>query len=782
MTAQAQTVATGHTVISGNAVVGVSSAQVFTYYVDSSGGADSNAGTIVAPWQTIAKVNGTTLTSGQSVAFKRGGLWREQLTHNVGNVTYGAYGAGVAPIITGADIFGSWTMESVTYPLGHDFTTDATGDQPTSWWMFQDASSPALDGSTNGNDIPWLSGSCSRSGSYPAGFGTAGIYSLNTPFGCYVQTLGYTSLSANFPFKAATTAATVGGWVYLVAGSNAYQTIANFGDGTTRGWRFRIGGTANQIQVLIANAAVLSANAAYTTSGWHHIAFRWNGTNRAGAGGSNEKSLWIDGVKQTNVSTSGGVVLTTSADSLTFNGTSIATTNWDEWFVAPAPYTDEEIQEIYQYGLTYPGGATGTFTDYYATAAVQPYFVVDNGTALAPASGLAPLPAGAFYYDSGTSRLHIRLAGDVAPSGHTIEASQRTRPLGNGSIANITVQDLDLRMSNGYGMIFADHLTMQRCSISYTYGLAVLVAGGFSIVNGSTISHAQAGGVQLAGGSNVVSNNTLTYTADLYPGQMLSGGYPGGIIVTWPGVYDDGTTIFGNVVHDTNGVYPYSHGMYVGQDASNVTIHDNTVYSSIAGSDISARFNGGSIYNNTLYSSTLAGIGVVQNLARPIAITIHHNLIYGNHYGIAESEDTPGAATVDLKIYNNTFYQQSLTVGGNAPLEMQLVDNLTSVEIKNNIFYALNAKNILWSVSQAAMTIDHNIYYRSDSSTGTFYYNGVEQDYSWWAANVDSSPFTDPLLTSPTADFTLQGSSPAIATGVYIAGVSTASPPNIGAK
>jgi hypothetical protein len=41
----------------------------------------------------------------------------------------------------------------------------------------------------------------------------------------------------------------------------------------------------------------------------------------------------------------------------------------------------------------------------------------------------------------------------------------------------------------------------------------------------------------------------------------------------------------------------------------------------------------------------------------------------------------------------------------------------------------------------------------------------------------------DPLFTNPAAgDFTLQAGSPAIGAGVYIAGVSTSNPPNIGAK
>jgi parallel beta-helix repeat protein len=83
--------------------------ETFTYYVDSTDGSDSNPGTQADPWKTIAKVNSTTLTPGQSVGFKRGGLWRETLqpgqSGTAGNpITFGAYGAGANPIVSGADI------------------------------------------------------------------------------------------------------------------------------------------------------------------------------------------------------------------------------------------------------------------------------------------------------------------------------------------------------------------------------------------------------------------------------------------------------------------------------------------------------------------------------------------------------------------------------------------------------------------------------------------------------------------------------------------------------
>jgi hypothetical protein len=90
----------------------------FTYYVDSVNGADSNPGTLAAPWQMIAKVNSTTLLPGQSVAFKAGDVWREQLVVSSSGkaaspIIFGAYGIGAPPVIDGADLVLTWTSSSL---------------------------------------------------------------------------------------------------------------------------------------------------------------------------------------------------------------------------------------------------------------------------------------------------------------------------------------------------------------------------------------------------------------------------------------------------------------------------------------------------------------------------------------------------------------------------------------------------------------------------------------------------------------------------------------------
>ena len=98
------------------------------YYVDQTYGNDAWPGTLAlptptanpanGPWRTIAKVNASTFVAGDAILFKRGEIWREQLTvpssGSTGTpITFGAYGTGTdKPLITGADLLTRWSAES----------------------------------------------------------------------------------------------------------------------------------------------------------------------------------------------------------------------------------------------------------------------------------------------------------------------------------------------------------------------------------------------------------------------------------------------------------------------------------------------------------------------------------------------------------------------------------------------------------------------------------------------------------------------------------------------
>lgn len=80
-----------------------------TYYV-SNNGSDNNTGrTTSSAWRTISKINGQSFSPGDNILFERGDTWREQLTipssgSADNHITFGAYGTGADPIISGSDV------------------------------------------------------------------------------------------------------------------------------------------------------------------------------------------------------------------------------------------------------------------------------------------------------------------------------------------------------------------------------------------------------------------------------------------------------------------------------------------------------------------------------------------------------------------------------------------------------------------------------------------------------------------------------------------------------
>jgi hypothetical protein len=80
------------------------------YYVDATGGNDSNDGlTSGTPWRTLAKVRVATFVPGDTIALKRGESWTDGLTINQSGtaghpITFTAYGIGALPKIDGANL------------------------------------------------------------------------------------------------------------------------------------------------------------------------------------------------------------------------------------------------------------------------------------------------------------------------------------------------------------------------------------------------------------------------------------------------------------------------------------------------------------------------------------------------------------------------------------------------------------------------------------------------------------------------------------------------------
>jgi len=129
-----------------------------TYYVSATGN-DTNTGLITAlPWKSLGKVNSTTFKAGDQILFKCGDTFYGTITVNrsgtSGNpITYGSYGTGKKPIITGFTTITGWTNEgngiyskvistdAQTNMVTIDGVQYGMGRYPNSGWLTYESSS-----------------------------------------------------------------------------------------------------------------------------------------------------------------------------------------------------------------------------------------------------------------------------------------------------------------------------------------------------------------------------------------------------------------------------------------------------------------------------------------------------------------------------------------------------------------------------------------------------------------------------------------------------------------
>src|SRR5262249_14209502 len=99
----------------GGATTGTSCTGATAIYYVAANGSDSNSGTsLSAAWQTLSKVNATSFAAGNCVLFRAGDTFEGPLTPKTSGtssapITFGAYGSGAKPTISGFTDVSAWT-------------------------------------------------------------------------------------------------------------------------------------------------------------------------------------------------------------------------------------------------------------------------------------------------------------------------------------------------------------------------------------------------------------------------------------------------------------------------------------------------------------------------------------------------------------------------------------------------------------------------------------------------------------------------------------------------
>jgi hypothetical protein len=607
---------------------------------------------------TIADVNAfSTLQPGDSVLFRKGQTWREQLTvpssGSAGNpITFDAYGSGALPTLDETDVVTSWTTDAGVSSANLE-STDAPSWTPTNSTIVANSAA----GPNGGTNAAVLTDNSTNAEhvveNYPS------------------QTPGTT-----YTFSAFVKAGTLS-WVRLHlgwSGGNECNYFFNLALGA-------IGG--NYVNGNACTAVMVPAG-----NGYYRVSVSQ-----------------LDPAGSTYVSTR---IAAESADgTYGYVGTG-KTLNvvWAQWEAASAM------------GNYVPGG---TFTDYYKAMGTTPNQVFENGTRYLPVANKSHLNVGNSFWDSGAGRIYVRTSGDNAPSGYTITASQRDYGVSISSKNYITVQNLHVTGANRNNIEIFETCTgitinanttdraYQEGIRSETYSTNLRNIGEIS---NNTVSLSGGTGIDL---SEYVTNytvelNTIFQNAQLYSatnGDLqftagirlignLAGTHVNGMIIQKNSVYSNGPSntalwatnplnaislslgtgiwidtvdsagaiIRYNLVHDNavNGIHS--------ENNSNLDFYGNVIYNSgyfgfVAWTSVDT-FSTSHInfFNNTVYNTNaltgLANIGILGKLdgASGGASTnmVKNNIAYGGAPSLmaqqgGENDGTKGSGNVYL--YNN---------------------------------------------------------------------------------------------------------------------------------
>lgn len=333
------------------------------------------------------------------------------------------------------------------------------------------------------------------------------------------------------------------------------------------------------------------------------------------------------------------------------------------------------------------------------------------------------------------------------------------------------------------------YLAINGLRSDYTWIGALIDGPNNSVTNYSSTENAN--GLEISASLNVAENITVSYSRYV-PGLSDGGGiaFPSGnpancSLRTATVSYTDGYCVAdtgGSASIEVSGVACHHFGVNpsatyrqgFASAGTNDSFHDNSATPAGTGGwpGFYLAGAGGNHFRNT----ASGGIGPGFWLAAA-NITVSYS-VASDHTSTTQGAFYLGSGGTSASLYHNTSY-------GNYYNFYAVAAVAATAILKNNL--SVNSTSTYEIVYEAAgATADYNGVYHSGGVGNVVAWDGA--GYTWSAYKTASgqdgnSNSSNPLLTNPgSADFTLQAGSPAIGTGVYIAGVSTANPPNMGAK
>ena len=720
------------------------------YYVKNDGDDDKSGTSDDNAWKTIAKVNASSFTAGDSIKFNKGDTWREQLVppssgSSGSPITFSYYGTGNAPIIKGSDLVTGWTRGDWVYILQCDDNA---------------ASTVVLSSGTD--DTSWIaSGNTSTLHSDTAKTGT-GSFDMNGD-NRYIYTDGnWTDESVTFQFW----------WRPNDATASAYEFIIGINDGDDSSEANEINivrhGGSDELAIRTRNAADNGATS-YQTSDFSPSANTWYQI-RVEIGDCSVSPWTGIAIKYRTDASASWTTLTGSWT----NGNPMAATlnNPVRIGIDDTEDPDAFIDDVKVMATS------GSATIWEAYCDTEPNLVFFDGTEGNAQTVLADVDSeNDWFWQDDVLYVYSTTDPDTAYTSPGIEAGVRNSCVSVADKNYVTLDGLHIQHANGTSSSgvgatgTTTNLTVQNCSIDYIAGAGiwlyrcgvphtvdtciihdcgrhgvkidrlVCTSSNMGEVKDCTVYNTDRDGINIEGDYWVVESNTVYDIADgLTDMQGIQ------ICAGTTNNYGNNNIIRYNLVYNVN------NGTDTG-DGSGINL------------DIYADNN--QVYYNIVYNCDGAGI----LLYRSHGHEVYNNVCYGNAQG------------------TNTFHRAEIRLAADAGNETY------DCIVKNNLCYPTHASAYAITVDANATpednTIDYNCYYKSSGDWWKWGASTGSTIATWRSASSQGAHDinSNPSVTDAAGhDYTLTVSSPCRNAGVAVdvpdvdyAGNLVTDPPDIGA-
>ena len=628
-----------------------------TYYVDNVNGRDTNNGSSPSTaFATIGKVNSLTLQAGQSVAFKAGDQWHEQL--NVAQsgasgspITYTSYGNGAQPVISAADTVTGWTQgggvaaqESCAAPA---FCSGFEASSFRDWTSFTSEGDTTVALSTAQRHH----GVTSMALNSAHGTDTRGGVTRTIPAVGDNNTLALRwyflapagSLKPNSSMKT----------LCLLSGGTqvgfATLTTDSFGDPSTIGFY----DTRNSIRILDATPLV-----GFIAGGWNEIEIDIKVSDNAGGG-----TLYLNGKRLSQIANldthTEGNIDTVTLGNVGYGG-AIArggTVYFDDFKMSNSPNIG-------------PFTAGVPSTVWYRAQTADPRLINFGGQAGSPTYAVDGITGPDQFYWDGSSRLYVYSQSDPSP---VVQVARRGYALWSSGASYVTVSGLELsgaQQSDLYCTNTCSNWSVTGNTIGNSYSTAMFFevdghssVAGVSIVNNKVIGNG-AGGIQVNNGLgqvNIVGNEVGDFAKIYNPIYGTQNAYADGIEMYSQDGQQDFAYVANNYIHDggVGSTEDYGGGIHA-DTVAGMDIEHNTI-KNVNGSGVQLEKSSGSIarYNLIVNAGTYpyaSGLKIRAGEGESVSNQLaEYNTVNGGWWAcnLGITQDGPAVTATNITIQKN---------------------------------------------------------------------------------------------------------------------------------